>query len=280
MDKRLGIYDDLSFKDYRAMLEAVSISELNTFNKAPACYEHEYIKGLRKPGSEAQELGTHTHAYVLEPGYFAKHYRVATKHDRRTTAGKLLAQKQEEIAEQNGHILLSQQDYDTVRFAGDSLLAHGFVKEHLPHAICESSMFWVDPTTDVYCKGRLDAYVNDFGVLDLKTTKSVKDFEKSIPHWGYHRQAAYYSDALHMIRPQKKRDFYFMTVELEAPYLCKVVMADPAMISIGRNEYMDLLAKFARCKAENRWPGLSQHVEIVSLPPWYGAGRAIDMRSM
>lgn len=276
MEKKLGIIRDLPFLDYRAILDAVSISELSEFARAPVCYKHSYIDGKRRKGSDAQQLGTDCHTYLLEPHEWAK-YRRGEKIDKRTTEGKARAAALEKEAAEKGLIYLDPVAYDQIIGAGDSLKSHPFVKEYLPKADPELSIFWTDEETGVYCKARLDAPVAGFGILDVKTTKSAKDFEHSIVSWGYYRQAAYYLDAWNRFHDEKLSDFYFLVVEMEAPHLRRVIQADSSMIEYGRQEYKKLLKRFAECRKTNTWPHLSESVEVASLPAWMTSRMVFEM---
>lgn len=275
MEITTGIHDNLDFKSYRSIKDWVSISELNTFNIAPSVYKHEVLDGNKKDPSKNQELGTALHTYVLEPKLFKK-YKVKEKYDARTAAGKLKQAEYDEMAERDGCTFLSQPDYDKVRFAGDSLMSHFFVRKILPDLISESSLFWLDPETKVKCKGRLDSYHKDLkAIFDVKTTKSVKGFMQSVLDYGYHKQASYYLDGLATLTSEAYDDFYWLTVEMEAPYLCKVYKAAPGLLDYGQAEYKALLKRFNVCKTSNKFPGLSEDIETLDLPAWY-TSRAIE----
>ncbi len=265
---KTGLYD-LENSAYRAILDHVSISELNRFGISPLNYDWEYNRGNRMPSSKSQEVGTDIHAYVLEPGYFLKTYQVKQKYDKRTIEGKKLFEADEK-REKTGLRLLDQASYDLVRFAGDALLDHPFVKENSNLWKAEASMFWVDRDTNVLCKGRVDSYTAS-AIIDVKTTQSVSGFPSSIVDYGYHRQAAYYLDGMMEASGGESQisEFYWAVVEPKAPYLCKVFKASPQMIERGRYEYKNLLSRFSECKAKNYWPGLSTDVEELQLPDWY-----------
>jgi len=267
---KTGIYT-IENNAYRAIIDHISVSELNVFAQAPRKYEWEYLLGNRRPPSKSQETGIMIHTYVLEPELWVKEYKVSSISDRRTVKGKEQAAAEALQAQDLGITFISQDTYDKVRFAGDSLLSHPFVKEAAKSWIVESSMFWTDKDTGALCKGRTDAYVKDAFILDVKTTANAVKFANSVTDYAYQRQVAYYIDGLVNASQGEVevKEFYWATVETEAPYLSCVYKAAPNLIDIGRHEYKVLLNKFQKAKLSNTWPGLPTEVSEIDLPNWY-----------
>lgn len=268
-----GIYD-IENNKYRAILDHISISELNVFGKAASVYQHEYLNGNRRPASKSQEIGTWLHTYTLEPNVWAKTVRVGGNFDRRTTIGKAHAAAEEAEAQSLGIQFITQAIYDKIRFAGDALLRHPLVKEYSKSWVTESALFWIDPDTGAKCKGKIDSHVvtnNCTAIMDVKTTQDALGFPYTITGYGYHRQAVYYMDGLsHASKGEiVPTQFYWLCVEMEAPYLSKVYVANQEMLDFGRNQYKVLLQRFEAAKKANVWPGLSEDVEVVSLPIKY-----------
>lgn len=267
---KTGIYE-LENDKYRAIIDHISVSELNVFAQAEKKYEWEYLKGNRRPPSKSQETGIMLHTYVLEPELWVKEYKVSSISDRRTVKGKEQVAQEELQSQELGITFIKQEVYDQIRFAGDSLLSHPFVKEAEKSWTTESSMFWEDTDTKAPCKGRLDAYVKDAFILDVKTSASAVKFPKSITDYAYQRQVAYYLDGLINASQGEVevKDFYWAVVEMEAPYLSCVYKASKALIDIGRHEYKVLLSKFQKAKQSNTWLGLPTEISEIDLPNWY-----------
>jgi hypothetical protein len=57
-------------------------------------------------------------------------------------------------------------------------------------------------------------------------------------------------------------------VEKKAPYAVSVLAADQEMIEQGWRQALRELDVLATCKKANSWPGYSDQIETVSLPPW------------
>ena len=263
---------DMPNGEYRKILDHVSISELNVFADLPANYKHQFIDGNRRPASPSQSLGTDIHTRILEPGIWRNNYRVYIKPDGRTIAGKKY-NEQVESDESAGLKYLTPTVYDQVERAAQALLTHPQVAQWSKSWIVERSMFWTDPDTGALCKGRTDAFISgdECAILDVKTTKSIKEFGASIPDYGYHRQAAYYMDGLaHAskgeIVPTK---FYWLVVEPTGMCHAKVFQATDELIAFGRKQYKVLLQKFMRSKKSNVWPGYGTEIDQLCLPDWY-----------
>jgi exodeoxyribonuclease VIII len=263
-----GIYYDLDFKAYRAMKDAVSISELNVYRRAALLYKHEVLDGNKRGSTPQQELGTALHAYYLERDFFDAKYRVGDKIDRRTKEGKAAFEERERLAKEEGFIFLDQEAMNKVLSAGKVLDEHPYLKTIKSKLKCEASMFW--EKDGIKCRGRIDAFMPDTGVIvDLKTTKDAKNFSKSIIDYGYHRQAAYYLDGLKATTGLDAKEFIWVTIEMDAPHLCAIYRGDEMMIACGRHEYSQDLIDFKESQDKNEWAGLSTLVQTISLPTWY-----------
>jgi exodeoxyribonuclease VIII len=263
-----GLYYDLDFKQYRSEKDWVSISELNTYRRAGACYKNEILDGNKRPTSPQQAIGTGVHAAYLEPEVWETQFQCATKIDRRTKEGKLQGEAQDKLALEKGITFLNPDQFNQIEQVATVLWEHPYLKLIRGKFKCEASLFWIN--NGVKCKGRVDSFSPDLNtIFDVKTTKDAKNFSKSIIEYGYHRQAAYYLDGLTAVTGEVYDEFVWICVEVEAPYLCALYKADKTMLEIGRQEYQSDLLQFAESKAKNEWLGLPTTVETISLPSWY-----------
>jgi hypothetical protein len=58
----------------------------------------------------------------------------------------------------------------------------------------------------------------------------------------------------------------------KAPYAVAVYAADAEMIAAGAQTAARDLDVLATCKAAGAWPGYSDQIEPISLPPWMRPG--------
>ena len=167
--------------------------------------------------------------------------------------------------------IITEEMLDTANAMAVSLIRHPIVNKLFKSGKAEQSMFWTDPDTGLYCKGRLD-WASDLGYLvDLKTTidASVEQFSRSIANFGYHRQNAMYVDGYTEITKTVTKGFIFIAVESKAPHAVGVYNLDSEGEGQGRMEYKELLAQFGECLESDVWPAYSDKVEEIELPHWY-----------
>ena len=130
---------------------------------------------------------------------------------------------------------------------------------------------WTDEATGLECKCRPDWLTNDRSlIVDLKTTEdaSPAGFRKSIGNWRYHVQASWYLDGIERATGTRPDQFIFICVEKKPPYAVAVYAADAEMIAAGAKQARLDLDTLAVCKAADAWPGYSDQIEMISLPPW------------
>lgn len=139
----------------------------------------------------------------------------------------------------------------------------------------EQSLFWTDRRTGVSCRARLDWLPNAAGgrliVADYKTTNDASPdaVGRSMYDHGYHQQAAWYLDGARALG-LGGRDAAFVLVAQEKtpPYLITVAQPDTTALRIGAWRNNEARELFAQCTEAGHWPGYSDEVELVSLPPW------------
>lgn len=108
-------------------------------------------------------------------------------------------------------------------------------------------------------------------IYDLKSTDdaSPKGFQRSAFSLGYHRQAAWYRDVVEAATGLTVEGFYFVAVELSAPYEANILRADPAFIACGAVENAELLAVYKHCSETGVWPGYTAGAPTtLELPRW------------
>jgi hypothetical protein len=257
--------------DYHAH-SAVSKSHLDQVARSPLHYWARYLDSNRMvpEPTPAMAIGSAVHTHVLELDQWDARYVSAPDGiDRRTKAGK--AEWEAFTTAATGRTVLPKADADLVMRMAHSVFTHPAAAMLLAlPGKAETTHMWTDAATGLQCKCRPDWLTDDGRLLvDLKTTEDAgRGFAKSIAQWRYHVQASWYLDGIEQATGTRPEQFLFLCVEKKAPYAVAVYAADAEMIAAGAQTAARDLDVLATCKAAGAWPGYSDQIEPISLPPW------------
>jgi hypothetical protein len=262
--------------DYHAHA-AISKSHLDQVARSPLHYFARYLDPNRivPEPTPAMAIGSAVHTHVLELDQWDARYVSAPDGiDRRTKAGK--AEWEAFTAAATGRTVLPKADADLVMRMAHSVFTHPAAAMLLAlPGKAETTHMWTDAATGLQCKCRPDWLTDDGRLLvDLKTTEdaSPRGFSRSIVQWRYFLQASWYLDGIEQATGTRPEQFLFLCVEKKAPYAVAVYAADAEMIAAGAQTAARDLDVLATCKAANAWPGYSDQIEPISLPPWMRPG--------
>lgn len=256
-----GIYKNIDIDVYHSE-EGISSTGISLILDCPARYKHASLLSQQESVSSAYVVGRALHMHLLEPDIFHKHfYCFQEELDLRTKVGK----EKMEAAKATGLEVLRSQDWNTVKAMAESARKHNFVMSLFKNSVnVEDSLYWDDE--GVRLRTRPDAYNDDF-IIDVKTTNSIKDFERSIFSYGYHRQAAMQIDGLKALTG-KTRQHVFFVIEKEAPHLTACFTLDEEALKLGRKQYFEGACIYKECLQSDIWPGYEDKVRLVSLPSY------------
>ena len=261
-----GIFYGVSFGEYFSWPYA-SNSRLTRLMRSPA-HMRVGIEAAREP-TAALTLGSAIHTAVLEPDLFHKLYCVAPECDKRTTAGRDVWTRFREATK--GMSPLKPEEASTCTSVLAASRAHPMANLLLTlPGRNELSLVWDDEATGQRCKARIDRLCGDAGlVVDLKTTEDASkvSFTRSIFSYGYYRQGAFYLDGL-KANGINIKDFSIIALEKSAPFGVAVYRLRDDALDAGRFQLGRLLARYAECEQEQRWPAYSKDIQDIGLPPW------------
>jgi hypothetical protein len=258
--------------DYLA-IPAASASALHMLGtKSPA-----HLKAQREQPREqtdALTLGTAAHVAILEPGLFASHFAVGPVDDRRVKDWKAFAA---ECADA-GIGALRPMDMAVIDAMKASVMAHEAARYLLDRACdAELTVTWIDATTQVVCKARIDALVPEAAAtVELKTAFDAgrSGFERAIWNHGYYTQGAWYIGAANRI-PERSVEYVnhaIIALEKEPPYAVNAFLVRDEAIQAGRERLDRWLKRYAECEAAGEWPcesaEYSPRFMDITLPPW------------
>lgn len=241
--------------------------------KTPAHYAAHMAGELKREQSRSMLLGTMAHLAVLEPTKLDAAFvekPEGKEGDFRTKEGK------EWKAKMGNTPILDADEARAVRGIRDSIAAHSAARELLAGTQSEVAMFG-EHRTGLWIKGRVDALKveSDMNsvIVDVKTTSAGADantFARQAAQLNYHVSAAWYCHlcGLNGLPPAR---FYWVAVEVAAPYAVAVYEIHPDALDLGMGLMNDALDLICACEGTGEWPAYGGGSSCLNLPGWaYG----------
>lgn len=260
------VYTGLSYEDYDK-IDALRQSWLSRLADSPAHLKwHLDHTEEESEESDALKFGGAFDTAVFFPEEFARQYVVMPKFDRRTKEGKASVAAFE--FDNTGKKFLSEREYQDVLAMARSVTQSKAAMSLLTNAEYQLTIVWTDDATGVRCKSRLDAYNGPLLTpFDLKTTRCVRAFRRSISDYGYHRQAAMYMEACKQAGLDAEH-FCFIAVDKIPPFPVKVLRLSDLDIKQAWESCKKLLRTYRNCMIDNVWPSYPDRIEDIALTEW------------
>lgn len=212
--------------------------------KSPAHFRY-WLHNKPEP-TAAMKIGSAIHSAILTPEWFMRDYVIAPNVDRRTKAGKEMFK---EFYDNNLKKIITHKEKDIINDLVHTVKQDRFVKNLLSDGKPEQIVVFQDEKTGIKCKSMIDYLKNDGTIIDIKTTQDAgAGFIHSVNKYKYHKQAAFYMDAVGASK------FYIVAIEKTKPYALNVFELSKETIQEGRNLYRDELSMMAQCIEQNYWP--------------------------
>lgn len=245
----------------------ISSTGFREFLKSPAHFKA-YLDSPREQ-TEAMFFGSMLHARVLE----GKCVVAAPKIDKRTKEGK--AQLEAWCAENSDKLIFdwfstaeaNMKAVERLEGIANAIKTHPTVEALLGEGTCEvSAVVKGDPGI----KARFDWLRPDGIILDLKTTISAHPdaFEQAIFKYGYHIQAAWYSQVYKFVTGQDPEAFILIAAEKTPPFAVSVFLIKGEALQIGQDLIAMNMPKLFECWRKNEWPGYPTDIREVGIPAW------------
>jgi len=148
--------------------------------------------------------------------------------------------------------VISESDYALIEQMTDKLMRDSDAKTLISAGDKERIIVWNNEEYDVDCKGMLDVYREDSGIIvDLKTTQdsSYYGFASSVRKFKYYKQAAFYLDAV------GAQEFYIVAIEKNPPFSINIIQIGDELLDKGRELYNRDLEVYKYCTDNDYWPG-------------------------
>ena len=242
----------------------------------------EYIKAyfeLEKSGISEDK--------IPETAYAAAQYKET--HTKPATVFKSFKNKPENVAfyeflkKADGKVALNQKDRQIIEGCLMSLQGHKksnellFSEDESVETFNEKEIYFEQD--GVNCKSKLDRVIVDHSfktvtLVDLKTTSGpvysectplenktgillrdwhVTGFMYSVLQYSYHRQLAFYENALKAEYPDYTIDSFIVAVDTKGAYDCAVYKLPAEWMEAGRKEITNLLSEYKQYKLTNAW---------------------------
>lgn len=107
-------------------------------------------------------------------------------------------------------------------------------------------------------------------LIDFKTCNSaaMRPWTTSVFNFGYHVQGALYMDSYVKATGEDRTDFLHICSESVSPYEVAKRLLSSEFLELGRVCYVRALKRYARCLAENHWPGYDEGTNDLVLNGW------------
>jgi hypothetical protein len=267
----LGIFKDLSNEDYHANA-AISRSGIKMFCESPYKYWANYLNPVRpkKKTTDAMELGSAFHTYILERDKFDEHYAIEPIKVLLKEVGRDaydLYKKECEELEKTKKIVLSQIDMSTIYNMSLSLMKHIEARALIKDAVYEESYFWGDEHSGLMVKARPDILRKNC-IVDLKTCASADSYtyQKTMVNDFLHVQGAMIREGVKQLTGNDIPTVVNICIEKTYPYAIGIKIISQSALDAGHMKFKNSLLDMKNCMAENKWQ--SYEPEEVDLPVW------------
>ena len=262
-----GVYDIGEAEYFADPALSCSGAKLLLPPSCPALFKYRQDHPERK---DVFDFGSAAHKIVLGAG---PEWAIVDAADWKTKAAR---DRRDEIRA-DGEIPVLIGDVARIEDMASVIRAHPIAGQLLDpeRGKAEQSLFWADEDTGVRRRARLDWWLpaGDLGraiAVDYKTTSSADPdaIAKAVANYGYYMQADWYCDGIRALSLDTDPAFLFVFQEKEPPYLITVAELDDEARRAGRARNRQAVERFRDCSEAGVWPGYSDDIAYISLPPW------------
>ena len=269
-----NLVQNMPFEDYINEPGYFHASEIKLFGQSINHWktrnQQESTDGLR--------LGSAGHTTLLEFDQFSSRYLVMPKVDARTKAGKEQKMLAEEQANNEGKILINQDEWTQIlkwreNIHDDEIVSDLFVKNLGKNEI--SGFFKHPIIPEVNGCFRADKLLEDkLLCIDLKFMLSAHpfSFSSAVKKFRYDIQASWYLDGLKTITGNDY-DFLFVVCEKSRPWNVQTYRLDQESLDRGRDDTRHFLARYKEYRdasetEKKRLTGYYNGIQTLNIK-WY-----------
>ena len=256
----VGVYHDVPFAEY-AGWNAVNPSLALEARVSMRAFRHAE-QHQDSVDTAALAFGRATHVCVWEPDDFPLRYVLWDGGDRRGKVWKSF------WAANVDKCILSAHDYREACNMRDSVREHPAARPLFTDQYeTEVSIVWIDPSSGVLCKSRMD-YLGD-RIADLKTARSIqrRAISYAVSDYGYHVSMAARHDGMYRLGHGAIGPV-FVFVCKQPPYEVVVQPFTDAALQRSIEIWHGLLTDIAEARATGHYRGFADEEVPFELPPW------------
>lgn len=250
---------------------SISHSDLEVFRCSPRLYQGRFLTGeFKRESTKALEFGDIFHEIILAPQLTQRYCIIPSTvlNDQGHRKGKAWLDYQ---AANDGKYLFKDSEF----LPAEKLIANIRARERACQFLFddpgqnEIAIRFDIPELGFIGRCKLDRLLERL-IVDVKTTNdaSPRAFAKTAFDRGYHRQAAWYQDAVEALRGERL-PFVFIACEKVEPYSVRVYELSPEFLAIGAEENEADLRRFAEAKRLNVWDDENADTILELSPPGY-----------
>lgn len=231
-------------------IEGLNWSSLKELKKSPEQFL--YAQNL-KP-TQAQEMGSFLHSYLLEPEECKKTYAIMPQINRRTKAGK--EEYNQLIEKYPNRKWVNQEEANIARELKEYLSKSKIYKALTSEIVCiESAVTFYH--MGVSCKMKLDMlsrYKDALILTDLKSCRNIWGFNVDVKKYDYISQLAYYGLGLAYNNINVER-YILVALSKKAPYISIINEYDKKLVESRIDGINELMQEYINRKQSNHWVG-------------------------
>lgn len=233
MNESVRVVEYLTQKEYRAS-EALGSSDIKLILENPYAFKNK----IKKEGNERLNLGSAIHSLILEPKNFERDFFIMPDLNLRLVDDRKKKKDLEKEIKDTDKLVISKDIFQKAMSVAEAFKKNSVSKLITGEGLVECSFF--DEIEGIPCKCRPDFYDDTKEIIyDLKTTKpggaNKNEFIKSVANYGYYIQAAFY------LKLTGAKKFYFISLEIEPPYMVGIYELDITSLEFGESEIIRAL---------------------------------------
>lgn len=246
--------------------EYLSSHMLAKFREMPYKYWATIAGKIVEPDRSEYIIGRASHKLILEgQDAFNEEYIVSDGPINERTGknyGRDTKAYQEWLAEQTGQVITTA-EFEEIRLMREAIESHKEIKEKflsfpgVPEAVVRSEL------EGIKCQIRMDLFISDVGIIDLKTCRDITFFDYDIRSFGYAFQLAFYQDVLERYTG-KKLPVYIIAIDKTPLHVAGYWKLPDSELEFASRINIAAIRRLKECRQTGKWPTGFERMQIFN----------------